>query len=178
MLRQIQVSYTKPFPGELTVAAARRSGALKLEPSHGHHDMAVVNGVPRIGFSSGGTAAQWTDEDMADVFTRRAVGWMDRAKGPFFLYFATHGIHVPRMPHKRFSGKSPMGARGDALLEFDWTIGQLAASLEKKDLAKNPRVIVTSDNGPILNDVYKDNAVEFLGNWPALGFGQQPAADG
>ena len=35
---------------------------------------------------------------------------------PFFLYFATHDIHVPRVPHPRFLGKTNMGPRGDAIV--------------------------------------------------------------
>ncbi len=44
---------------------------------------------------------------------------------PFFLFFATHDPHVPRVPHERFVGKSGMGPRGDAILQSDWSIGQL-----------------------------------------------------
>jgi hypothetical protein len=40
---------------------------------------------------TGGKAALWKDEEMADVFTREAVSYIERQDGkPFFLYFATH----------------------------------------------------------------------------------------
>jgi arylsulfatase A-like enzyme len=79
---------------------------LKMHPSHGH-DMTIVNGSSRIGFMTGGRSALWTDEDIADTITEKAVRFIERNKDrPFFLYFATHDIHVPRVPHPRFAGKS------------------------------------------------------------------------
>ena len=63
---------------------------------------------------TGGKAARWVDEDMADTITGKAVDFIEQNKDePFFLYFATHDIHVPRVPHPRFVGKSGMGPRGD-----------------------------------------------------------------
>ena len=105
----IRVNYKDPFPGEPSGVTARDT--LKLDWSHGHN-MAVVGGIGRIGYMAGGKAALWKDEDMADTFTSRAVAFLDRQKKaqPFFLYFATHDIHVPRVPHPRFVGKTSMGA--------------------------------------------------------------------
>ena len=164
----IRVSYHDPFPGEPTGVTARDT--LKLDWSHGHN-MAVVDGIGRIGYLTGGKAALWTDEDMADTFTRRAVAFLDRQKKdrPFFLYFATHDIHVPRVPHPRFVGKTSMGARGDAIVQFDWCVGELLATLDRRDLNKDTLVILTSDNGPVLDDGYKDGAVEKLGNHKPAG---------
>jgi hypothetical protein len=68
---------------------------LRLDWSQGHNQ-AVINGVGRIGYMKGDKAALWKDKDMADQFTRRALAFIERAKDkPFFLYFATHDIHVP-----------------------------------------------------------------------------------
>ena len=164
----IRVSYNDPFPDEPTGMTARDT--LKLDWSHGHN-MAVVNGVGRIGYVAGGKSAWWKDEDMADVFTRHAVAFLERQKKgqPFFLYFATHDIHVPRMPHPRFVGKTTMGARGDAIVQFDWCVGELLATLDRRGLTKDTLVILTSDNGPVLDDGYKDGAVEKLGNHKPAG---------
>jgi len=164
----IKVNYKQPFAGEPTGVSHRDQ--LKLDWSHGHN-MAVVNGVGRIGYMTGGKSALWKDEDMADEFTRRALAFLERQKKnqPFFLYFATHDIHVPRVPHPRFVGKTTMGARGDALVQFDWCIGELLSSLDKLGLAKNTIVILTSDNGPVLDDGYKDAAVEKLGDHKPAG---------
>jgi arylsulfatase A-like enzyme len=142
---------------------------LKMHPSHGH-DMTIVNGVSRIGWMTGGKSALWVDEDIADVITGKAVKFIESNKDkPFFLYFATHDIHVPRMPNQRFAGKSGMGPRGDAILEFDWSVGQIVQTLERLGLSKNTLLIISSDNGPVVDDGYKDDAVEKLGDHKPAG---------
>lgn len=137
---------------------------LKMSPSHGH-DMTIINGVSRIGWMTGGRTALWKDEDMADVFTSKAVAFIEQNKSrPFFLYFATHDPHVPRVPNGRFVGKTTMGPRGDAIVEADWSVGQILDALDRLSLTKNTLVIFTSDNGPVVDDGYKDDAVARLGN--------------
>jgi arylsulfatase A-like enzyme len=102
---------------------------------------------------------------MADTFTKAAVNFITREKDhPFFLYFATHDIHVPRVPHPRFVGKTDMGARGDAIVQFDWEVGEILAALERHGLTRDTLVILSSDNGPVIDDGYKDQAVERLGD--------------
>jgi arylsulfatase A-like enzyme len=160
------VRYDAPTGDEPT--GRKNPEKLKYRPSHGH-DMTIVNGVSRIGYMSGGRAARWVDEDMADVITQRATKFIEQNRDkPFFLYFATHDIHVPRMPHARFVGKSGLGLRGDATLEFDWSVGQVLDALDRLGLSKDTIVIVTSDNGPVVDDGYQDGSVEKLnGHTPA-----------
>jgi arylsulfatase A-like enzyme len=158
----IEVRYGRPIEGEPT--GKSDPSLLRLHPSHGH-DMTIVGGISRIGYMKGGKAALWKDEEMADTFTREAVEFIKRSKsGPFFLYFATHDVHVPRVPHPRFVGKSGMGPRGDAIVEFDWSVGEVLRALDENGLAKNTLVILTSDNGPVIDDGYRDEAVEKLGD--------------
>jgi arylsulfatase A-like enzyme len=157
----IRVSYGQPIAGVLTGKANPEK--LKLLPSHGH-DQTIVNGISRIGYMSGGISAQWVDEDMASVLTRKATVFIDEHAGrPFFLYFATHDIHVPRVPHARFAGKTGMGPRGDAIAQLDWCVGEIVDALERCGIAKNTLIIFTSDNGPVLDDGYRDDAVTKLG---------------
>lgn len=142
---------------------------LKLHPSHGH-DFSIVNGVSRIGYESGGKSARWDDVTMADMYVQRANAFIERHKtAPFFLYFATHDIHVPRQPHARFAGKNPMGARGDVILELDWCVGELLATLERNNLTRDTLVVFSSDNGPVVDDGYKDDAKEKLGDHKPAG---------
>ena len=142
---------------------------LKLRPSHGH-DMTIVNGISRIGCMTGGKAALWKDEDMADVFVQKAVAFIEQQRGqPFFLFFAMHDPHVPRTPHPRFVGKSRMGPRGDAIVQADWCVGEVVAALDRLRLAENTLVILTSDNGPVVDDGYRDDAVEKLGGHKPAG---------
>jgi len=83
---------------------------------------------------------------------------------PFFLFFAALDIHVPRVPHERFAGVSGLGLRGDCIAEFDWCVGQLTAALERLKIVEETIVVVCSDNGPVLDDGYKHEAAERLGN--------------
>lgn len=84
------------------------------------------------------------------------------------MYFATNDVHVPRFPHERFRGKNLMGVRGDAIVQFDWTVGQLMKKLRELKIADNTLIILTSDNGPVVDDGYKDQAEELLnGHSPA-----------
>jgi arylsulfatase A-like enzyme len=142
---------------------------LKMHPSHGH-DMTIINGISRIGYMTGGKSALWVDEDIADMITAKAVRFIvENKSNPFFLYFATHDIHVPRAPNQRFVGKSGMGPRGDAILEFDWSVGEIIRAVEKLNLDRNTLIIITSDNGPVVDDGYKDQAVELLGSHKPAG---------
>jgi arylsulfatase A-like enzyme len=157
----IQVSYAQPLTNEPTGRA--HPELLRVRPSHGH-DQTIVNGISRIGYMSGGRAAWWKDEDMADVITRKAVAFLERHRNrPFFLYFSTHDIHVPRVPHPRFAGRTDLGPRGDVIVQFDWCAGEILNALDRLNLATNTLVILTSDNGPVVDDGYQDQAKERLG---------------
>jgi arylsulfatase A-like enzyme len=159
----IKVSYTTPINNN-EPTGLKNPELLKMHPSHGHN-MSIVNGVSRIGYMTGGKSALWVDEDIADVLVEKSINFIDNnSKKPFFLYLATHDIHVPRMPHSRFVGKSGMGPRGDALLQLDFTVGAIVAALKKRKLLDNTIIIFTSDNGAVIDDGYKDSAVEKLGN--------------
>lgn len=163
----IQVSFDGKVGDEPT--GKENPELLKMHPSHGH-DNTIVNGISRIGFMAGGKSARWVDEDIADVITGKAVDFIEENKDkPFFLYFSTHDIHVPRVPNRRFVGKSGMGPRGDAILQMDWSTGQIMAALEENGLGDNTIVIFTSDNGPVVDDGYKDEAVEKLGSHKPAG---------
>ena len=111
-----------------------------------------VQDIPRIGKMTGGKSALWKDPDIADTFVEKAVDFIEQHQaGPFFLYLATHDIHVPRVPHPRFKGTSQSGVRGDAIHSLDWTVGQVLAALERLKLADRTLVIFTSDNGGVLD---------------------------
>tara|TARA_X000000950_G_scaffold167239_1_gene204208 strand:- start:5907 stop:6962 length:1056 start_codon:yes stop_codon:yes gene_type:complete len=131
---------------------------------HGHNG-SIVNGVPRIGFMKGGIKARWSDIDMADHFLKKAEDYIINNKNKtFFLYYSLQQPHVPRTPHPRFEGKSGMGPRGDVIIEADWCVGELYKTLESEGILDNTLIIFSSDNGPVLNDGYFDNAVEMIGD--------------
>lgn len=56
-----------------------------------------VSGIPRIGGQTGGKAALWKDEEMSLVIAKKSCEFIQNHKDkPFFLFMATHNIHVPR----------------------------------------------------------------------------------
>lgn len=161
----IYVDYAKNFEGEPT---GRNNPELltNLKSSHGH-DMAIVNGIGRIGYMKGGGKALWKDENIADSITAYAVDYIKanaNSEKPFFMYFCTNDVHVPRFPHERFRGKNAMGLRGDAIAQFDWSVGKVLDTLEEMGIADNTLVILSSDNGPVLDDGYADRARELVGD--------------
>ncbi|SDD18489.1 Arylsulfatase A [Algoriphagus faecimaris] len=165
----IEVSYDENFPGEPT--AIDNPELVEMKWHHGHNN-SIVNGVPRIGFMKGGEAAKWSDVDMADHFLEKAQSYVREkaaADQPFFLYYALQQPHVPRTPHPRFEGKSGMGPRGDVILEADWVIGEFLKTLEEEGVLENTLIVFSSDNGPVLNDGYYDEAVEKLGDHTPAG---------
>lgn len=154
----IEVNYLENFKGEPT--AISNPEMLTMKWHHGHNS-SIVNGIPRIGYMKGGQAAKWNDVDMADHFLAKAQDYVKTHKDkPFFLYYALQQPHVPRTPHPRFVGKSGLGPRGDVIVEADWMIGEFMKTLKDEGILENTLVIFTSDNGPVLNDGYYDEAVE------------------
>lgn len=157
----IYVDYNRNFEGEPT--AIDHPEMLKMQWSHGHNN-SIVNGIPRIGYMKGGMAARWKDEEMADRFSGKVKEFIKENRNrPFFLYYGLHEPHVPRVPAERFIGTTTMGPRGDAIMEADWCVGELLSYLDSLDLMDNTLIIFSSDNGPVLNDGYKDGAVEMAG---------------
>ncbi|RED50322.1 sulfatase-like hydrolase/transferase [Seonamhaeicola aphaedonensis] len=130
-----------------------------------YHQGSVINGISRIGYMKGGKEALWVDENIPYVLTDKANTFISNNKdNPFFLYFALHDIHQPRIANIKFVESSTMGPRGDVIAQMDWCVGQVKEALEKQGLLENTLIIFTSDNGPILDDGYIDYARELVGD--------------
>ena len=158
----IMVSYKENFEGEPT--GKEHPELLKMHPSHGH-DMSIHNGISRIGFMKGGKSALFLDEEMNDDFLEKSIDFVEKNKNePFFLFYALHQPHVPRVPHPRFEGASGLGPRGDVIVEADWAVGQFLDKIHQLGLDENTIVVFSSDNGPVLDDGYIDQAVERNGS--------------
>ncbi|MFN9850495.1 MAG: sulfatase family protein [Planctomycetota bacterium] len=156
------VGNEKPSPEHPTGITHRSE--LKMDWKVGHNGT-IHNGISRIGFYTGGERARFRDEDLADEWVRASDRWIEaHQQEPFFLFFASHDIHVPRTPHERFVGKSGQGPRGDSILQFDWSVGHVLETLDRLGLAEKTLVVLCSDNGPVLDDGYQDQAVELLGS--------------
>lgn len=161
------VGRKKPSPDHPTGLTHRST--LKMDWTHGHNST-IHNGISRIGFYTGGHAARFRDEDLADKWVERSVEWIeDHRNEPFFLFFSSHDVHVPRMPHERFHGKTSLGFRGDAILQLDWCVGELLKTLDRLHIADQTLVVFCSDNGPVMDDGYADGALEKVGSHRAAG---------
>src|SRR5215203_1842741 len=165
----IMVDYQKKIGNDPTGKENPELLKMKSSPDHGH-DNTIVNGIGRIGFMSGGNKARWTDEEMPLTFLVKAKAFIEEnKKHPFFLYYSLTEPHVPRMPSTMFKGKSGLGFRGDAILQIDWAVGEIMQKLEYLGLAKNTMIIFSSDNGPVLDDGYQDEAVTKINGHKPLG---------
>ena len=142
---------------------------LKMNWSRGHN-MTIHNGIGRIGFYTGGHAARFRDEDLADKWIEQSTRWIEANQdSPFFLFFSSHDLHVPRMPHERFQGKTKLGYRGDSIIQLDWCVGELTRLLDRLELTDNTLIVFCSDNGPVMDDGYEDGALEKRGIHRASG---------
>ncbi|MBT3479793.1 MAG: arylsulfatase [Candidatus Marinimicrobia bacterium] len=156
-------------PSENHPTGITHRNTLKMNWNDGHNNT-IHNGIGRIGFYTGGHAARFRDEDLADEWQKQSNQWIeDNKDNPFFLFFSSHDIHVPRMPHERFQGQSGMSFRGDAIVQLDWNVGEIMKTLDRLNLTENTLIIFVSDNGPVLDDGYDDFANEALGNHKPAG---------
>jgi arylsulfatase A len=156
----IEVNYLKKIGNR--PHGDERPDLVRYQADEQHNDT-IINGVPRIGSMSGGEDALWNDEDIPEIFNHKAIEFMRSNRDePFFLFYSFHDIHVPRLPHQDFSGKTNMGPRGDAIAQVDWVVGKILKEIKYLGVDQNTLVIFTSDNGPVLNDGYNDGADQLL----------------
>ncbi|XP_034984367.1 arylsulfatase A [Zootoca vivipara] len=82
------------------------------------------------------------------AFARDFIAASARRNQPFLLYYASHHTHYPQFGSQEYTGRSPRGPFGDALLEFDGSVGHILQALQDSGIAENSLVFFTSDNGP------------------------------
>ncbi len=96
-------------------------------------------------------------ELLTTQYTERAISFIEKNKDePFFVYLPHSMVHVPLYVSDKFKGKSKAGLFGDVMMEVDWSVGQILATLREHKLDKNTLVVFTADNGPWLS--YGDHA--------------------
>ena len=151
------ISYTSKVGSQPT--GSERPDLLRYMYDSTSHAGTIINHISRIGWMDGMTNSWWVDENIADTLTQHATNFVaQHTNSPFFLYLATHDIHVPFAPHPRFFGSSGCDIRMDAIRQLDWCVGQVLAQLDALNLATNTLVIFTSDNGARLADGYLDGS--------------------
>jgi arylsulfatase A len=103
---------------------------------------------------SGAQAAHalYRDDQAGKTLVDRATRFIHHQQGsPFFLYLATPQIHHPFTPAREFIGTSRAGRYGDFIHELDWMVGQVVQTLEDAQVLDRTLIILTSDNGGMLN---------------------------
>lgn len=161
-LENVQIEGSTQYPDGKTNREAMTYYQSTLKRGHDH---SIINGIGRIGYMSGGKSALWNDETMTDEFINRTKKYIKEHKSkPFFLYYSAQDIHVPRTPHPRFQGATKLGYRGDAMVQFDWAVGQILKTIEDNGLTDNTIVIFSSDNGPTYDDGYQDGTTVYTFN--------------
>lgn len=66
---------------------------------------------------------------------------------PFLLFLAWNHMHTFLETAPEFEGRTKIGKYGDALMELDWSVGEIVNGLDKHGIANNTLVYFTSDNG-------------------------------
>jgi arylsulfatase A len=78
----LRVSYKKPYPNVVT---GIKNPEMLRQKADKQHSQAITNGISRIGYQKGGKKAMWVDEEFPDVFTGKAVDFINENKdNPFF----------------------------------------------------------------------------------------------
>jgi arylsulfatase A-like enzyme len=106
--------------------------------------------------------------DVLPALVKRSANYItERSKSgqPFFLYLPLNSPHTPIVPSKEWQGKSGLGDYGDFVMQTDWAMGEVLASLDKAGVTANTLVIVTSDNG--CSRAAKIHALEKQGHFPS-----------
>ena len=112
---------------------------------------------------SGAEKSRVNFDAMTDVITGKAVSFIEKNKDqPFFLYYATHQVHVPIHPAPRFICTSNAGIYGDYIQDCDWSVGQILETLDRLGLTENTLVFFTSDNGAIGHPVKSSRFTELF----------------
>jgi arylsulfatase A len=99
--------------------------------------------------------AEVTAEDQTQLtteYTKRAVDFIrQHRQEPFFVYLPHSMVHVPLYVSSKFAGKSGVGLFGDAVMEVDWSVGQILDTLKEVGVDDRTLVVFTTDNGPWLS---------------------------
>mmetsp|Transcript_16077 Transcript_16077/g.36160 ORF Transcript_16077/g.36160 Transcript_16077/m.36160 type:complete len:612 (-) Transcript_16077:275-2110(-) len=96
---------------------------------------------------------------LTQKYTKFATDFIDKhSKKPFFLYAPFSHVHTTSatQPEKQYAGceyknTSRRGKFGDALSELDGIVGAIVDKLTELNLMENTLILMTSDNGPWLD---------------------------
>ncbi|XP_030635945.1 steryl-sulfatase [Chanos chanos] len=96
----------------------------------------------------------FVSEDLTQRMTGEAVEFLERnSDRPFLLFLSFVQVHTALFASPPFRGRSQHGPYGDAVMEVDWSVGQIMQTLEGLNLTENTLVYLTSDQGPHLEEI-------------------------
>jgi arylsulfatase A-like enzyme len=88
-------------------------------------------------------------EQMTRSYTEKAIEFIENnSEQPFFLYLAHTMPHTNLFVSEQFKGKSDRGLYGDAIMEVDWSCGEIVKKLKELGIDENTLIVFSSDNGP------------------------------
>lgn len=90
-------------------------------------------------------------DEMFTAYSEDFIKRMADSEQPFFLYHCSRGNHFKNYPNPKYKGKSP--ARypyKDCIIELDDCVGRLVTALEESGQLENTLILITSDNGPMM----------------------------
>lgn len=89
---------------------------------------------------------------------------------PFLIVMSWIHMHVAIQTAQNFKGRSKHGRYGDALLELDWSVGEILKGLKDLGAEDNTIVYFSSDNGGHLEIVPDGGYNGILKGWQILLF--------
>jgi arylsulfatase A len=113
----------------------------------------MLSSPPHTDFVSGEAVTR--DFPGMDLVTKRltaeAASFIRKvpADKPLFLHIAHHTPHAPNISAPEFTGRAALGAYGDSMEEFDWSVGEVLKTLKETGRDGNAMVVLASDNGPV-----------------------------
>ena len=92
-------------------------------------------------------------------YSEEFIARMGQGDAPWFLYHNTRGAHFDNYPSERWLGASAAKhPYGDTIMELDDIVGRLVAALEDSGQLEHTVIVLSSDNGPHME------------NWPDAGY--------
>ena len=92
-------------------------------------------------------------------YSEEFIARMGQGDAPWFLYHNTRGAHFDNYPSERWLGASAAKhPYGDTIMELDDIVGRLVAALEDSGQLEHTIIVLSSDNGPHME------------NWPDAGY--------
>ena len=126
--------------GRITALPDREEGVTKNQDRYGWYRKGPIGSD----FKIDEVLPHLFDKAMAHVSAHAEAA---KAGKPFFLYLALPAPHTPIVPVPPFKDASGLNPYADFVMQVDYHMGQLLASLKEAGLDENTLVIFTSDNG-------------------------------